>query len=474
MPGRAEDTVPQRHHGRAPQRLRLGVDPRMRGAGQADLVLQPAVLAIGIGGSCRGVGADETQRPGHGEERDVAEIAGERRVPVRVGEHQELDGELDVDHASRIVLEVEAVARRRMSVAHPEAHLHHVPRQPGRIARQSQDRLAFGLERLADRRVPGDEAGARQRLVLPGPGLRVLVLPEARERGHHQPGRAVGSQPQVGVVELTRAGRAGQPGDDALRQARVALGSRVVARVVVDENDIEVRGVAQFLAAELAVADDREPRRRRIGAAHLRPDGLQRGVEDDVGQRRQVIGEALDREPAGDVLREQTKRLRVLEMSQRVHLAFLVADVMREACGKLAAPGAPVGFREQHARIEQLVEQDRVLHQEVGCPLRCSHQLREPGQQRRMLDHQRQVGAAAADRLQQCQQAQEDRLRRHAGHVLGRGHRRGGAASARRSAAATAPAAADTGCSCAPASASSRARRGRCNRPCASIARADS
>src|SRR6266508_6273780 len=47
----------------------------------------------------------------------------------------------------------------------------------------------------------------------------------------------------------------------------------------------------------------------------------------------------------------------------------------------------------------------------VRRPRARSHQLREPRQYRRMLEQQRQIDAAAADRLEQREQASEYRLR---------------------------------------------------------------
>ncbi len=87
-----------------------------------------------------------------------------------------------------------------------------------------------------------------------------------------------------------------------------------------------------------------------------------------------------------------------------------------------------------------------------GCRVRYSAahaggaiRLRDARQQRRMLDDQRQIGAAPADRLQQRQQAREDHLR--AGRAgMARPRRRAAAAPAHRSAAATARATAGSGC----------------------------
>ena len=122
----------------------------------------------------------------------------------------------------------------------------------------------------------------------------------------------------------------------------------------------------------------------------------ERAVEHDVGQRRQMIGEALDGEPAAQVLRQQAERLRMLEVAQHVHLVLGVAGCAREQARELVAPRVPVRLGQQHARVEQLVEQQRMARQVVGGPRRRAHQVGEARQQRRMLDHQREIRAAPA------------------------------------------------------------------------------
>ncbi len=141
------------------------------------------------------------------------------------------------------------------------------------------------------------------------------------------------------------------------------------------------------------------------------PNLPQRCVEHDVRQRRQVIREPLHGERAGEVLHQQAKRLRVLEVPERIHLPLLVvARGLQRRC-ELLAPRVPVAFREQQPRVEQLVQQDRMARQVVGRPRGRRHEVGEPRHQRRMLDQQRQIRAATADGLQQVEQAREHRLR---------------------------------------------------------------
>ncbi len=64
-------------------------------------MLEPAEFAIGVGRRKRERRRDERSLAGDAQERDVADIARQRRMLVRECEHQELDRELDVDHAAR-------------------------------------------------------------------------------------------------------------------------------------------------------------------------------------------------------------------------------------------------------------------------------------------------------------------------------------------------------------------------------------
>jgi hypothetical protein len=72
----------------------------------------------------------------------------------------------------------------------------------------------------------------------------------------------------------------------------------------------------------------------------------------------------------------------VLEVPQRVHLVLGIALVIGERAREVRAPDAPVGLGEQDARVEQLVEQDR-MRGELGLP-----RLPSTGRtrQRRVLD----------------------------------------------------------------------------------------
>jgi hypothetical protein len=55
---------------------------------------------------------------------------------------------------------------------------------------------------------------------------------------------------------------------------------------VEQEHEVEIGDVTELLAAELAVADDREGGGAGIRTGEVAPAGVERGVEDDVRERR--------------------------------------------------------------------------------------------------------------------------------------------------------------------------------------------
>jgi hypothetical protein len=137
--------------------------------------------------------------------------------------------------------------------------------QRGQIARLAQDLDADGLELLAESRVAGAEAGARQRLMFPHPGLVQLVITKGVDRADEHSRVAVRAQPQVDLEELPADGLARHPGAHALAEAGVEFAG-VGCRVVVQIDEVEIGSEAEFLAAELAVGDDGKSR-RQLGIA---------------------------------------------------------------------------------------------------------------------------------------------------------------------------------------------------------------
>ena len=150
--------------------------------------------------------------------------------------------------------------------------------------------------------------------------------------------------------------------------------------------------------------------RWRFGS--LRQAQLERQVEHDVGQLREVVGELFQRQQAGEVLRQQAEHLGVVRFAQQVHLPLgvrLDARPARVAAGR----GRPAqsGAASSRRGIEQFVEQHRVALQVVGRPARSADQLRHLLQRLRVLLQQRQIGGAAADGFEQVEAARQRRVR---------------------------------------------------------------
>jgi len=108
------------------------------------VVLEPAVLAVDVGNGCGERRWNKAELCHECEQGDVADIARQRRMAGTVQQHQELHGELDVDHAARIVLEIEKRALVRMARVHPAAHFDDVVAQAERLARLALPELLSG------------------------------------------------------------------------------------------------------------------------------------------------------------------------------------------------------------------------------------------------------------------------------------------------------------------------------------------
>src|SRR5207253_1446106 len=84
--------------------------------------LEEAQLAVGYGRSLAGAGGQQARGLRTLQQGDVADVGNELAVRRRLRQHQELHGELDVDHAAGAVLDVEAIALDGTRGAHLLAH----------------------------------------------------------------------------------------------------------------------------------------------------------------------------------------------------------------------------------------------------------------------------------------------------------------------------------------------------------------
>src|SRR5437667_11118615 len=183
-----------------------------------------------------------------------------------------------VDYAARIVLDVEQAGAVRVRGSHLSAPRKNFFCQRGRLARTPQDAFPDRFKNLSHPRVSGGKTRAAERIMLPDPGVVLLVARERLDRGHQQPGSAARPQPQVGIEQRAGRGSRGKPVVEALREPRVGL-RRLLVRIVVEKDEVEVRGIAELLSAQLAVADHREARRAfEMPATQLAPDLLKRDL----------------------------------------------------------------------------------------------------------------------------------------------------------------------------------------------------
>src|SRR5690606_18053111 len=108
------------------------------------------------------------------------------------------------------------------------AHGADLARERRRIAFALEDALADSLKGSAHARVARAVARARERLVLPHPGVSLLVALECLEGRHHQSGASARAQLQVRLEERPGGGAGGEPALQARGEARVDLGCLLV------------------------------------------------------------------------------------------------------------------------------------------------------------------------------------------------------------------------------------------------------
>ena len=123
----------------------------------------------------------------------------------------------------------------------------------------------------------------------------------------------------------------------------------------------------------------------------------------------QVVGERLDGQQAGQVLRQQAEHLRLVLLAQHVHLrARCRPRRLRAWLRSVRRERRPVGRGVEHAVVEQLVEQQRMARDVI-----CAAQLEAPTMRATrssaigMLGEQREVGARGGDRLDEIEAAGE-------------------------------------------------------------------
>ena len=258
------------------------------------------------------------------------------------------------------------------------------------FSRRALPDRAVGLEHLApDRLEHGADASRRRRRTAraSAPDAPTSMPTRAGSGGRLRPRRPSGPRRRRGAARRSvsnstpAAVRSSSQMIDALREARVVLGRRLV-RVVVQEDDVQVRGVAEFLAAELAVGDHREARQFAVARARAASSTVSSVTcSTQVGEVRQMVGEPLDRQVPREVLREQPKHCAwCASRSTSICRSGSPRRTPSSAPRSCAANALQSGRVGEHARVEQLVEQDRMAVQVFRGPARCAHQLGELGE----------------------------------------------------------------------------------------------
>ena len=216
---------------------------------------------------------------------------------------------------------------------------------------------------------------------------------------------AVRAQAQVDVVECAGGGAAGQPCGQAVGQSGVGL-PRFLVGVVKQVDQIQVGCVAEFFAAEFAVADDGEGGFVAVFFRHLLPCVLQGLVEYDVGQMGELVADGFNRPSAGQVLYGQSEGVGVVEVAQGVHFGFgIVAG--GQGGGQFGLLLRPVGSVVGQLRAQEFVQQDGVLLQVGGYPRALAHEFGHAGEFVGVFEQEGEIGRAAADGFEKVGQARQ-------------------------------------------------------------------
>ena len=178
---------------------------------------------------------------------------------------------------------------------------------------------------------------------------------------------------------------------------------------VVDEHQVEVRAVAQFDAADLAIADDDEIRvavaavaalGRAVPGHRVPPGQRQHLIEDRLGQPGQVVADLHQRQRAGELRGGHAQAVRQLEVAQRLHLLFqIVLGNPRQPLAQFGGQLRRLGRAVQAAFIEQFVEQQREMGDLLGDQRAGRAELQQAGQRAGVLGEQHQIRRAPGHRL---------------------------------------------------------------------------
>ena len=194
-----------------------------------------------------------------------------------------------------------------------------------------------------------------------------------------------------------------------------------------NEDQVQVRTIAQFDTAELAVADDGEAHAVRIGPCrcavalrHVTPGKPESGIERDSRDIGQVVADDHQGNDARDIGCCDAQPVGCDKEAQHLHLllevSFNLCKFVREFLLEIEALERVI----QLARIDQAVEQHRQPANPVEKPRARVEQVDQLLAGLRILAQQRQVGGSPGDGLEQVDDALECLFRRVAmfGYLL--------------------------------------------------------
>jgi hypothetical protein len=126
------------------------------------------------------------------------------------------------------------------------------------------------------------------------------------------------------------------------------------------------------------------------------PCQVHHGVESDFGDVREVIADAHEGQPAADVGGGDPQNVDLFEDAELLDLGLeIVGRCLTQAVLKFGGDGLPGGRAVEGARVEQLVQQHRVLRQEGGDPGAGVREFHEVAESRRVFQEQGQIAGPA-------------------------------------------------------------------------------
>src|SRR6185503_9980531 len=305
---------------------------------------------------------------------DVVRKLDELGVVARVREDPVVDEELHVGDAARVLLDIERAGfRERELLPHSAPHLRDLLLELRPVDVRDEHVAPNRLESAADNGRACESAAAQQRLMLPNPGVRSLVVTEAFEARDEQARSAARPKASVDFVQAARARLNRKKMDEPLYEAaeealvverRHTIGLLLSAARIVQEDEIEVGAVTELEARKLAVANHREPRiaqrwtatRLAVLRRELAPSGAQRVVENELGRVGQPIADLHERQRSQPVGDGDAEYRRALKYADRVQHLLHVA--IRDTLGRALEQRRELLARRrrlEHASIEQLV-----------------------------------------------------------------------------------------------------------------------